>query len=268
MRKISILLVAPLLTFTIFSACNKPEGCTDPAALNYDPDAEVDKGCEYAPDAYAVQMHMHQFINGGALVEGSNYTINGTVTTMDLAQFYVSGITLVDAQGVEHTAEDVYLLVRPEEEAYSIGNFPPGDYTKVIFNIGVDSITNHADPSVYAIGDPLGAQSPSMHWGWSFGYIFMRIDGEVDSDGDSAPDPAGYFEMHVGDDHYLATIELDYNFTIGESNENIVHLEADWDTFFSGVDMVNDNTFHGTDNVPLANLVFDNIFNMFSVEEE
>ncbi len=267
MRKVNLLVLAPVIVLAVFASCNKPEGCMDPTALNYDPEAEVDKGCTYAPDEVAVQMHMHQFLNGLELVEESNYTINGTVTALNLAQFYVSGITLVDAQGVEHTADDLYLLIKPEEEAYEIGNFPAGDYTKIIFSVGVDSATNHADPSVYAIGDPLGAQSPSMHWGWSFGYIFMRIDGEVDSDADGVPDPAGSFEMHVGEDHYLATIELDYPITIAEGNENIIHLEADWDTFFSGVDMVNDNTFHGTDNIPLANTVLDNIYNMFSAEE-
>lgn len=263
-----LLTLTTISSLIFLSSCAKKEGCMDQAALNYDPEAEVDKGCEYATDDdVAVTLHMHQNIGGGELAEESSYTINGVVTDLNLVQFYVSGITLVDAAGNEITNDDVYLLVTPDEEAYSIGNFPAGDYTQIKFNIGIDSVTNHADPSKYDIGNPLGAQFPSMHWGWSFGYIFLRIDGEADSDGNGVPDPDGQFEMHLGSDPYLATIEIDVPVSIAEGNENIVHLDANWDTFFTDVDMANDNTTHVTDNPTLAGKIYDNLFNMFSAEE-
>lgn len=255
----------PAISMLVLAACNKPEGCMDPLALNYDPEAEVDKGCTYA-EGYPLEMHFHGALNGGELVEEQQYTINGVATQINLLQFYVSGISLISADG-DTVTSDTYLLVRPETEEYAIGDFPAGDYTKLIFHVGIDSLTNHADPSQYNLGDPLSAQTPSMHWGWSFGYIFLRIDGEVDSDADGSPDPAGTFEMHMGDDHYLKNIELDYAVTIGDGLENIVHLDADWDSFFTGVDMVNDNTVHGTDNLSLAALLFDNLSNVFSAEE-
>lgn len=262
----NILLVLPILSLAVFSSCEKQEGCTDPDALNYDPEAEVDAGCEYGEATYPMEMHLHQYLNAASLVEEQNYVINGVTTYIDLVQFYVSGITLVNAAGESFTSES-YLLVKPETEAYAIGNFPAGEYTKVIFNVGIDSITNHADPSQYNLGDPLGAQTPTMHWGWSFGYIFVRIDGEADTDADGTPDPAGVFEMHVGEDRYMVTVEVEMPITVGENAENIVHLAADWDTFFSGVDMANDNTVHGADNIPLANLLYDNTLLMFSPED-
>ncbi|HRG26683.1 MAG TPA: hypothetical protein PLJ00_02245 [Chitinophagales bacterium] len=269
MKKSVFLLTLTTISAVMFlSSCAKKEGCMDQAALNYDPEAEVDKGCEYASDDdVAVTLHMHQNIGGGELVEETAYTINGVVTNLNLVQFYVSAITLVDAAGNEITNDDVYLLVKPEEEAYAIGNFPAGDYTQIRFDIGIDSVTNHADPSKYDIGNPLGAQFPAMHWGWSFGYIFVRIDGEADADGNGVPDPDGQFEMHLGSDAYVATIEIDLPITIAEGNENIVHLDANWDTFFTGVDMANDNTTHVTDNAALSSLLYENIFNMFSAEE-
>lgn len=256
-----------ICTLLVVSSCSKKEGCTDPTATNYDPDAEKNVGCVYE-ETYAVEMHMHQFINDIELVEEMPYVINGVNTNFNLAQFYVSGITLVDAAGNEYKQDGLYLLIQPENEEYAIGDFPAGDYTSVKFDIGIDSVTNHGDPSLYPIGDPLGAQSPSMHWGWSFGYIFMRIDGEADTDADGVPDPAGAFEMHLGSDHYLATIEVEMPISIGQGLENIVHLQADWTTFFTGVDMVNDNTTHTTDNVTLANTLFDNVYTMFSPGEE
>lgn len=256
-----------ICTLLIVSSCSKKEGCTAPTATNYDPDAEKNVGCLYE-ETYAVEMHVHQFLNDIELEEEMPYVINGVNTNLNLAQFYVSGITLVDANGNEFKQDGLYLLVQPETEEYAIGDFPAGDYTSVKFDIGIDSATNHGDPSLYPIGDPLGAQTPSMHWGWSFGYIFMRIDGEVDSDGDGTPDPAGAFEMHLGTDHYLASIEVEMPISIGQGLENIVHLQADYTSFFTGVDMVNDNTTHTTDNVTLANLLLDNIYTMFSPGEE
>lgn len=268
MKNINRLLPLATLTFVfLISACTKKEGCTDPAALNYDPEAETNVGCEYAPDGFAVELHMHEYLGGDELALGSAYPINGVTTNLNLVQFYVSDIRLVDASGNESAADGVYLLVNPSEEEYSIGNLPAGDYTKVKFNVGIDSVTNHGDPSVYEIGNPLGAQFPSMHWGWSFGYIFMRIDGESDIDADGIPDPSGQFEMHLGSDRYLAAIEVDLPLTIGQGNENIIHLKADWDTFFSGVDMTGDITTHVTDNEGLADLLYENTFNMFSPEE-
>lgn len=237
----------------------------DPLATNYDPDAEVDKGCVYA-ESYPMSMHVHSSLDGTSLVEGEQYTINGVETQINLLQFYVSGISLVSADG-DTVTSDTYLLVKPENDVYAIGDFPPGDYTRVIFHVGVDSLTNHADPSQYNLGDPLGAQTPTMHWGWSFGYIFMRIDGEVDADGDGTPNPASTFEMHTGEDRYLSTIELDYAITIGGDQENIIHLDANWDALFTGIDMVNDNTVHGSDNMALASILEENILTVFSAEE-
>ena len=266
-KSLKLLSLPGLLVLFVLSSCTKKEGCMDENALNYDPEAEVDMGCEYATEDPAVEMHLHQFITGTELVEENMYTINGVVTNLSLVQFYVSEITLIDAAGNETLNDETYLLVTPEVEDYAIGNFPAGTYTKVRFNIGIDSVTNHNDPSKYEIGNPLGAQFPSMHWGWSFGYIFVRIDGEADVDGNGVPDSDGQFEMHLGSDPYLATVEIDYPITIGQGSENIIHLNTDWDAFFEGVDMANDNTTHVTDNADLAGTLFENIQNMFSAEE-
>lgn len=262
-----LLTISALLILISFNSCQKIEGCTDETATNYDPDAEVNVGCIYN-ESFAVEMHMHQYVGAEELVEESIYELGGVATKLNLVQFYISNIILVDANGNETPADGVYLLMKPEEEEYAIGNFPPGDYTKIIFDVGIDSATNHADPSLYAIGDPLGAQFPNMHWGWSFGYIFVRIDGEADVTGDGTPDnPDGLFELHLGSDHYVATIEIDLPVTIGEGGENICHLKTQWETFFNGVDLSTDNTTHSTDNVDLANTIYGNIFDMFSPED-
>ena len=269
MKKVrSLLPLISIFIVFILVSCNKKEGCTDANALNFDPDAQIDNGCIYE-ESFAVELHMHQYMLDEQLITGGTYNINGVQTKLTVSQFYISNIRLVDANDNETAAAGFYLLINPEQEEYSIGNFPAGDYTKIKFNVGVDSATNHGDPSLYAIGDPLGAQIPFMHWSWSFGYIFLRIDGEADVNGDGITDnPDGLFEMHLGTESYLASIEVDLPVTIGATNENICHLATHWDMFFAGVDVATDNTTHATDNEDLADILFGNIFTMFSEEIE
>ncbi len=48
--KILVAIVMALLIILPLSSCKRKEGCTDPTATNYDPDAERDCCCEYAPE--------------------------------------------------------------------------------------------------------------------------------------------------------------------------------------------------------------------------
>ncbi|MFI5171943.1 MAG: MbnP family protein [Chitinophagales bacterium] len=262
-----LLPLTAIFTFVIVSSCNKKEGCTDPNASNFDPDAEVNMGCIYENGSFNVELHMHQYLGAGEIESGSIYNINGVQTQLDIAEFYLSNIRLLDAAGNETPAQGVYLLIKPEVEEYDLGDFPAGNYTKIMFDVGIDSATNAGDPSSYPLDNPLGNQFPTMYWGPSFGYVFMRIDGVADMDGDGTPDiPAGEFEMHIGMNNYLASIEFDLPVTIGSTNENICHIAAHYDMFFTDVDLATDNTTHTTDNVPLTELLFGNIFTMFGPE--
>ncbi len=254
-----------MLTLLVFlAACNKKEGCTDPNALNYDPDAETNVGCEYI-SSHSVETHFHAHVADETLLEGNTYTIGGVVTELTFARFYISNPRLIDSDGNEVSAPVKYLLILPATDDYEIGELPDGSYTGIRFEIGVDSVTNHSDPTQYAVGDPLGAQFPNMSWGWDMGYIFLRIDGVADSDADGVPDDG--FEMHLGGDEYLASVQVDYPITIGDGNENIFHLNANWAEIFAGVDLANDNTTHTSDNFPLADMLFDNLQNFISPED-
>ena len=48
MKKITFTLLSLALTSLIFTSCSKEEGCTDPAATNFNVDAQRDDGsCKY-----------------------------------------------------------------------------------------------------------------------------------------------------------------------------------------------------------------------------
>jgi len=252
-----------LLALTVMSSCTKQEGCMDPNAVNYDADAEKDCCCEYETN-FEMTMQLNNYIGATLLSPGSTYSVNGANVQFDLVKFYISNIRLVDASGNE-TATDKYLLVEPGTTNYTAGFFPEGDYTKLRFDVGIDSLTNHADPSTYPVNDPLGPQFPSMHWSWDAGYIFIRIDAIADQDGDGTVESP--FEMHIGKDSNLRTVEFDVSLNGTGGNNYTTAINVNWLKFFDGVDMTGDLTTHTGDNLDLTALLVGNIEGMFSLAE-
>jgi hypothetical protein len=88
-----------------------------------------------------------------------------------------------------------------------------GDYTKFANLqgfIGVDSVLNHSDPSAFPNESPLNISNAGpMHWGWNPGYIFMNIEGKVDTIPDGINNLDHSFSFHIGTDLY----RRDFSFT-------------------------------------------------------
>jgi hypothetical protein len=87
-----------------------------------------------------------------------------------------------------------------------------GDYAKFLnLNavLGVDSSLNHLDPSAFPNESPLNISNAGpMHWGWSTGYIFMNIEGRVDTIPDATLNTDLSFSFHIGTDSYLQNLQF------------------------------------------------------------
>jgi hypothetical protein len=98
-----------------------------------------------------------------------------------------------------------------------------GDYAKFLnLNavLGVDSSLNHLDPSAFPNESPLNISNAGpMHWGWSTGYIFMNIEGKVDTLIDATTNPDLSFSFHVGTDSYLQNLQF-YNINWADIGNN------------------------------------------------
>lgn len=84
------------------------------------------------------------------------------------------------------------------------------DFNLITGFIGVDSSLNHLDPSSFPNESDLNIMNAGlMHWGWNTGYIFINIEGKVDTliDGQQILDHN--FSFHIGSDEFLQTFELD-----------------------------------------------------------
>lgn len=87
-----------------------------------------------------------------------------------------------------------------------------GDYAKFLnLNavLGVDSSLNHLDPSAFPNESPLNISNAGpMHWGWNPGYIFMNIEGKVDTIPDATLNTDLSFSFHIGTDSYLQNLQF------------------------------------------------------------
>jgi hypothetical protein len=149
-----------------------------------------------------------------------------------------------------------------------VGQVENGDYSSFTFNLGIDSVANHADPSTYPVDNVLAPQSPNHHWSWASGYIFLRIDGMFDGDGDGTPETA--FETHLGTDNFYTPLTLTGNV---EGHDDHVHVTLVFDpiALYDGIDFganaADDMTFttHTMDNMAMAMAIRANFANAFSL---
>lgn len=247
--------VVLLLGASVLMTSCKQEGCTDPDSINYDPKAteNVEASCEYP----VLSLDIQSVVNGEVFSFDQVYQINEVATKFTTAQYYLSNPGVMTNGVME--IPGTYLLVKADQSLYEVGQITGGQKTMLSFGVGVDSTQNFLDPTLAEA--PLNPQSPNMHWSWNSGYIFIRLEGQVDTDADDIPDTN--FELHVGgmNQYTLVTLEV-----MHEANEvdSRIEITADFARFLDGIDLKTNNVTHTMDNMPLAMAIVANISKVFS----
>lgn len=125
---------------------------------------------------------------------------NGSGETFQVTKlnYYISNVTLTRTDGSEYVVpqEESYFLIREENtdsRKIRIDNVPAGDYNKVTFIVGVDSLRSTMDISKRTgVLDP--AQTDAMYWVWNSGYIFFKMEGTSPA----VPSEDKRFYYHIG----------------------------------------------------------------------
>lgn len=144
------------------------------------------------------------------IVGGTNLYLNSAIYrnaagedyTVSLLQYYVSNFKFYKADGTEYIVpqDSSYFLIKESEPDTRFATFyvPEGDYTKLVFILGVDSLRSTMDiDRRTGVLDPSGGMDEGMYWGWNSGYIFFKFEGLSDAapiDGSGQPK----FRYHIG----------------------------------------------------------------------
>ncbi len=240
-----------------------------------------------------LNLDIEPVISGQALSDDPStiYTLNGQAMTFTSARFYVSEITLLaengdevrvkteavtlpakdtDDNNVTHTVDEQIILFKHDtgQRRYDLGEVPAGTYTGIRYKVGIDGLTNRVDPTQAPAGHPLAIQTDKgNHWSWNAGYIYLRMDGQLDLDGDGTPEAgedATWF-VHLGTPNFLREVELSTTFSLQGGNMHDLHLMVDYAKFIEDVDYTDpeQRDCHTANNLPVANKVGADISSAF-----
>jgi len=176
-----------------------------------------------------INITFNHLINNVALDFDTDYQLgeNNTLVNLDIAQFYIHNIRLSRTDGGEELFNEYY-LINSTNNTISLSDVEEGEYTAIKFDVGVDSTNNYLDPSTLEASNPLAVQLPAMHWSWTAGYKFLRVDGSYDSDGDNMiSDTDTTFLLHIGLEEYVreATISYPFDATAGAVNDLTIKVD-------------------------------------------
>jgi len=218
-------------------------------------------------------------INAGSvpLQYDTNYNIDTLTVQYTQVRFYIS--QPVFTSGAEVVSfNDSYFLgdVESTNNTFVVGDIGKRTIDGVAFGFGVDSSRNTINGSkamqafLYATSHPLSAVN-NMYWSWNPGYIWMKLEGRMDSndDGDFG-DPNEIFSIHTGVDAAYTFVNRTFIFTMNDEPKTI-QIDMDINKFFDNHDLISYPFAHPTDTTSSdyhtmlhfqsnANLVFGNFY--------
>jgi len=248
-----------LLSYSLLLvSCQEEVGCRSDTALNYSPQATVSNGtCLYPSLSLTVNLQW------GSLPFEINriYNLNGDNMAVKVMQCYFSNFDFVFNNPMDTTSSALnFHLLNKSATTIDLGKVPNNHLQALQFNVGVDSIAN-ANIATYLndMNHPLHVQSPdTMHWNTTDGYIFLKLTGKVDRNGDGIPNENESFEFEIGTNALLQPIELVLNQNFDKEQENI-SINFDVQRLFDNIDLQSEQSTHSTDSFALAQKIAQNI---------
>lgn len=213
--------------------------------------------CCDGDESGVVNIQVKASFDGEDFVTNEVYTINDTMNLrVESLKFYLTN------QSVLANPQNQVFLFEGQTANFEFEASPYG-YDGLNFYFGLDSITNHSDPSLYASDHPLSSFN-NTHWSWAQGYKFMILEGKFDSDGDNIPDQS--FSYHLGNDEYLKLVELDKTFVITGNQTTNLKVSMDVSNLFQGLDIATTPFTHSTGQFDVVELIATNAQNSFNIE--
>lgn len=176
--------------------------------------------------------------------------LTGKKVLLDHFDYYLSSIAIVHDGGQELILPQQVHLIEPDNFVVYLGYLNVTSIEAISFGIGVPENLNTIngadaiDISAYPEGHPLAAQDPSMHWGWSAGYMHMIIGGLVDSDADDVPNKA--FELHNLGNALYSNVSMPVVATESYEDQLDIYLNCNVDVWLTDINLINVDILHGS----------------------
>jgi len=148
----------------------------------------------------------HKFDNSNFATEQPYVDENNRIVLINKLQYHISNIELLHDRGISTVLNDSYILVDGEQETYNLGTIPENiqEFEQINFNLGIDAFANSSTPASYHTGHALADMSAYSTQEQS--YIFITIEGMVDTDNNNIPDKA--FSLRATGDQLLREVSV------------------------------------------------------------
>lgn len=200
------------------------------------------------PGPQTAQVMLQYDFNYGSddFILNQNYIAsNGEVLRFSLATFYLSKPVIMDDVGGMTPLAPEYYLVRSDVMMSDMGTIEAGHAHMFNISLGIDEATNTENgatgvqPTDFTDANhPLAPQPEGMYWSWASGYIFVKVEGEVDYDADGTFDNT--FKYHLGTNEFRKDRSSMLHTDVLAGDTLTIIMEVDYATFLEGVDLQND----------------------------
>ena len=171
---------------------------------------------------------------------------NGVDYSIQAVAFYISRVELVhDGGQILKLDTSQVFYINYNAPSVELGTFPLTNIEKINFHVGVPIHLNHLDISQYPEEHPLSYQTPTMHWGWSAGYMHFIIDALGDNNNDGIP-TMGY-QLHCMGDHNYYPQSITTVATVYADHSQEVILEVHIDEWLRGTNPATTGILHASD---------------------
>ena len=247
-----------VLFITLFSSCDN-----DPTINGID-------------DLASVDVTFKAMYGGENFLIDDVYEYNGDQIRISNLKFFVSELTLgSDTNGSEIDEikfVDFNLLTNSilAEEGLAIAGssgIPVGDYPGINVGVGVVSDLNAETPDQFASTHPLS--NTSMYWEDWNSYIFLKLEGTMDTDGDGMFDDVS-FVYHVGSDPAYEQVNINNSVSLTKDQSMGLVMELDVEKLFvrdgQYLDIEANPRIHNIDQMETGHYLMDNYVNALTIQ--
>jgi len=205
---------------------------------------------------------------------------DGSAIKLTGLRFFLSDVKLyagsnateiISVEDIDFTTNNKTSTGADEGQSIIIEDPEIGEYDKIEFSVGVTAIENAKTTTDFGYDHPLGPSNQSEYWDSWDSYIFAKIEGRQDANGDGSFDS---FTYHTGIDQMYRTTTITKTITVVEEEDTMIQFEIDAKDIFSNglttVDIVGEPIIHTLPTNPasmsFSEMISDNLINAISIK--
>ncbi len=184
-------------------------------------------------DRIKVSINLNISNNELILSDTTGQMNENTSFQIDVLKFYLSNFRFYKNDTLvfqEHNSFHLFDEAIPTTHHFIMENSENTTYNKVVFNLGIDSITNVSG----ALG---GALDPTngMYWTWQSGYVNFKLEGRSNKSNTRNHEVQFHLGGYASPNNSLQTI------TFNVKNLRDIKLVLDADNIFNNIDLTTQN---------------------------